>query len=148
MRPPSVAMTATCAMVVAMALAPATQVSAASADRVHVTNAQPSLSGARTLGASDPAQRITVKLYLRQRNQADLAARIRAVSNPASSSHSQYLTPAQFRAQYSPTAATIDAVRTSLAGYGILVAEIPANRAYVAAQGSVAQFQQAFTAPR
>jgi subtilase family serine protease len=143
MRPPRVAMTAACAAV-AMALAPATQASAASPDRVHVANAQPSLSGARAVGASDPAQRITVKLYLGQRNQADLAARIQAVSDPASSSYGQYLTPAQFRAQYSPTAATVDAVRAFLAGYGISVTEVPANRAYVAAQGSVAQFQQAF----
>ena len=144
MRPQRVAITAAVAAVVAMALAPAGPASAASPDRVHVANAQPSLSGARTLGSSDPAQQITVKLYLQQRNSADLEALVRSVSDPSSSSYGRYLTPDTFRARFSPTAATVDTVRSFLSGYGIGVAQIPANRAYVAARGTVAQFQRAF----
>ena len=143
MRPHRVAITAAIAAMVALALAPAGPASAASPDRVGVANAQPSLSGARTLASSDPAQQITVKLYLKQRNSGDLEALVQSVSDPSGSSYGRYLTPDAFRARFSPTAATVDSVRSYLSGYGIGVAEVPANRAYVAARGSVAQFQKA-----
>jgi subtilase family serine protease len=144
MRPHRVAITAAVTAMVALALAPAGPASAASPDRVDVANAQPSLAGARTLAGSDPAQRITVKLYLKQRNSGDLEALVRTVSDPSSSSYGQYLTPDAFRTRFSPTAATVDSVRSFLTGYGIGVAEVPANRGYVAALGTVAQFQKAF----
>ncbi|HET9655810.1 MAG TPA: S53 family peptidase [Kineosporiaceae bacterium] len=144
MRSPRVAKIATAGVAILAVIAPAGQAAAATPDRVHVSNAQPSLTGARQLGSADQAQTITVKLYLRQRNSAELAAKVQSVSDPSSSEYGKYLTPEAFRARYSPDAATVDAVKAYLAGYGISVSSVPDNRAYVAGSGTVAQFQQAF----
>ncbi len=144
MRSQRVAMIASAGLAIAGVVAPAYPATAATPDRVHVRNAQPSLAGAQNLGSADQGQKITVKLYLRQRNTAELAAAVRAVSDPTSSRYGKFLSPGAFHARYSPDSATVDAVRSYLAGYGISVSSVPANRSYVAGLGTVAQFQKAF----
>jgi subtilase family serine protease len=144
MRSQRVAMIASAGVAIAAVVGPASMASAGTSDRVTVSNAQPSLTGAASLGAADQGQRITVKLYLRQRNTAELAARVQSISDPKSSDYGHYVTPEAFRARYSPDQSTVDAVRSFLAGYGISVASVPANHAFVAGAGTVAQFQQAF----
>src|SRR5262249_18508662 len=93
---------------------------------------------------ANPQERVEVRLFLADRNTTTLDAQVRAVSDPRSPRYGQYLTPAQFRASYGPTAATVAAVRAFLTGFGLTVTEVPANRAYVAAAGTVAQVQSAF----
>jgi subtilase family serine protease len=116
----------------------------ASPDRVTVANAQPALSAAKATGAPSAAQRIEVKLYLADRNAADLAALVAKVSTPGTSSYGAFLTEAQFRARYAPSAADVAAVKAFATGSGLKVTSVPANHLYVAVSGSVAAVQKAF----
>ena len=80
------------------------------------------------------------------RNSKALDAAVAAVSNPASADYGKYLTPAQFRATYAPTAANVAAVRTWLKQAGFAVsAERPDNNRWVKATGTTAQVERAFT---
>ena len=76
---------------------------------------------------------------------AGAKALAQAVSDPASPSYGHYLTPAQFRQRFSPTAADMKAVRTWL-GDGFSLVYTPANGHYVAAEGTVAEAEAAFGA--
>jgi subtilase family serine protease len=66
------------------------------------------------------------------------------VSNPRSSSYRQYLTPAQFRQQFAPTANQVAQVQNWLTSQGFSLVYTPKNNHYVSAQGTVAQAQAAF----
>src|ERR1051326_6347847 len=46
---------------------------------------------------------VTFRVVLRWRDQADLLRTIAAVSTPGSASYGHHLTPAQFRARFSPS---------------------------------------------
>jgi subtilase family serine protease len=69
---------------------------------------------------------------------------VRAVSTPGSRDYRHYLTPAQFRAEFAPTAASVQAVQQWLRSSGFSVDYTPANRLYVAADGTVGQVERAF----
>ncbi len=113
--------------------------------RVAVPNAQPSaVRGARPVADAPAGQQVEVKVYLADRDTAALSAQLRAVTDPRSASYGHYLTPAQFRARYAPTTATVSAVRSYLRTYGLRTSEVPANHSYVAATGSVDQAERAF----
>ena len=51
---------------------------------------------------------------------------------------------AQFHARFSPSASDVAAVRRWLSSEGFSIVDVPANRLFVAAEGSVAQVEQAF----
>ena len=113
--------------------------------RVRVASASPRLAAsAKPLRNAPATAAVSVRLYLSARNKAALAAAVKAVSDPRSSSYRHYLSPAQYRAQYAPDAKSEAAVRAFLAQYGLKVTSVPANRAYVEATGTVAQAQKAF----
>src|SRR5690349_17515460 len=123
----------------------ASSASAADAGRIAVPNAQPALAGATATGAAAGSKQIDIKLYLADQNAAELASLVQAVSTPGSAQYGKYLTPAQFRARYAPSAATVDSVRTFLADSGLAVTEVAGNRSYVRARGTVDKVQKAFT---
>jgi subtilase family serine protease len=123
----------------------ASSASAADAGRIAVPNAQPALSGATATGAAAGSKQIDIKLYLADQNAAELASLVQAVSTPGSAQYGKYLTPAQFRARYAPSAATVDSVRTFLADSGLAVTEVAGNRSYVRARGTVEKVQKAFS---
>jgi xanthomonalisin len=79
--------------------------------------------------------RVTVSLQLR--NEAQLQAFIANPNHPN-------LTPAQFVAQYGPTAADADAVANWLRQQGFANVAVSPNRVLVSASGSVAAVQSAF----
>src|SRR4051812_8487153 len=113
--------------------------------RVRVANAQPAqVAGARSTGAPSSSQRVEVRLYLAGRDAAGAAKAVAAVSDPASPRYGRFLTPAQVRRAYAPSAATVRQARHFLTSYGLRVGEVPVNNAYVTATGSVAQVQKAF----
>jgi subtilase family serine protease len=66
------------------------------------------------------------------------------VSDPASSSYRQYLTPQQFRQQFAPSQSSISAVKSWLTGQGFGIVYTPMNNHYVAAEGTVAQVAATF----
>lgn len=90
------------------------------------------------------AETVSVRVYLKLRNQADAEARAAAVSDPANASYAKFLTPTQVLDAYSPTAASVAAVGSWLASQGLAVGYVPTNRAYVSARGTAAQIETAF----
>lgn len=67
-----------------------------------------------------------------------------AVSNPKSPMYGRYLTPAQFNARFSPTAAQVAAVESWLRASGFRIAAVPSNNRYIEASGTIARIDQAF----
>src|SRR5712692_1962119 len=98
------------------------------------------------VSAADPKGGIGFRVYLGWTNPAGAEALARAVSDPRSSSYRQYLTPAQFRQQFAPTASQVAQVQNWLTNQGLSLVYTPANNHYVSAQGTVAQAQAAFGA--
>jgi len=102
-------------------------------------------AGARALRAAPASQAVGVRVYLAPRGgTAALNAAIRAVSTPGSASYRHFLTPAQYRARFAPTAASVASAESWLRGAGMRVTGVaPANR-YVMATGTVASAERAF----
>src|SRR5262249_3466718 len=67
-----------------------------------------------------------------------------AVSTPSSPSYRHFITPAEYRAQFAPTAATVSSVSAWLAGTGFQVTGVEPSNRYVAASGSAAAVRAAF----
>ena len=97
-------------------------------------------------GAADPNGSVGFRVYLGWTNEAGAQALARAVSDPRSASYGHYLSPAQFRAAFAPSAATIAAVQNWLKSEGLTVDYSPLNNRYVAAHGTVAQAEATFGA--
>ena len=101
--------------------------------------------GAADRGAVKRTQSVTVRVYLAPRGgEAALKSAVAAVSDPASAAYHQYLTPAQFRARYRPTASAIRAVSGWLRSGGLKVKGIDASGRYVTATGDAAAAEKAF----
>ncbi|HWI74914.1 MAG TPA: S53 family peptidase [Baekduia sp.] len=99
---------------------------------------------ARDQGAADPSSQIEVKVYLPLRDADTAAAMVRDVSDPKSANYGQYLSPADFRSRFAPTAADVAQVSQFLKDSGLTVGEIPDNNHSVTASGTLAQVEQAF----
>ena len=98
------------------------------------------------VGSAPNAQTKTFWVYLKFRNSSALDQQIAAVTDPASASYGQYLTPDQFRARYAPTSASIQKVSAWLkkAGFTVDSAATPGNNRWVQASGDVAKIEKAF----
>src|SRR5438132_1813410 len=94
--------------------------------------------------SADAKAGIGFRVYLGWNNPSGAEALAKAVSNPRSSAYRHYLTPAQFRAQFAPTANQVAQVQSWLTSQGFGLVYTPANNHYVSAQGTVAQAQAAF----
>jgi subtilase family serine protease len=101
------------------------------------------VQGAIDLGAA-PAQSLTVTLSLPLRNQSGLTSLISGLTNPSSPTYHQYLTPAAFASQFSPTSDTVNAVTGWAASAGLTVTSVSSNRTLVTLSGTLSQLGQAF----
>lgn len=118
---------------------------ASSQTRVTLPGAVPSFTQTLpSLGATPGGERVAILANLRLRDAAGLRALIRRVSDPRSPAYGHYLTPRQFRARFAPSAKAASVVARFLRGAGFSVTDVPSNRHFVAATGTVAQAQQAF----
>jgi subtilase family serine protease len=105
----------------------------------------PSWAVAKNRAAStDSAQQVTFRVYLNYRGGDAAAAYATSVSTPGSASYKKFLTPAQFRAQFSPAQADVNSVSSWLKSQGFSVGATPDNRKYVEATGTLAQAATAF----
>ena len=107
----------------AMALAPSALAQSAGTSAWKVRNATD--SGAYS------ASHMSVTLALTERNQSALDA---LIAKPHAA-----LAPAQFAAQFGPSAATIDAIRSWASAHGLTVSSVSANRLLVTLSGSSSQ---------
>ncbi|HEX3592998.1 MAG TPA: protease pro-enzyme activation domain-containing protein [Pseudonocardiaceae bacterium] len=95
-------------------------------------------------GAVDASRQVSVAVSLKLRNTAELAAFDAAVSKPGTAEYGHYLTPAQFAARFSPTAADVATVRQFLTAQGLKVTSVSGNRQVVDAAGSAKAVAAAF----
>ena len=96
------------------------------------------------VGAASSTQQVTFRVYLDYRGGDAAAAYARAVSTPGNADFGHFLTPAQFRARFSPSTSDVAAVSSWLKGQGFALGSTPANRKYVEATGTLAQAASAF----
>ncbi len=113
------------------------------AGRAAVPDAEATIpDGATVLGTA--TDDVDVLVGLRHRNQAGLDDFIDRVSDPSSAEYRHYLTPAEFDARFAAPDSSVDAVRAFAGTYGLKVADVPANHAFVELKGSAAAAAQAF----
>ena len=101
-------------------------------------------NAAHRVGATSAATRTTFRVYLNNRDEAGAAAYAVAVATRGNPSYGKFLTPAQYTARFSPTQASVAAVKAWLKGQGFTVGEVPGNRKYVEATGTLAQAARSF----
>ncbi|MDN5797921.1 MAG: S53 family peptidase [Intrasporangium sp.] len=96
-----------------------------------------------TLAAS---HRVQVKVWLATRDADGLTALATTVSDPHSATYAHYLTSAEYDSRFAPTRAEVASVTAWLRAAGLRVEGSDAAHHYVAASGSAAAINTAFTA--
>ncbi|MGC2658611.1 MAG: S53 family peptidase [Bryobacteraceae bacterium] len=99
---------------------------------------------ATNLGPTEPSQTINVNVWLKLHNQAGLDALVQDLYEPGSAKYRQWLTPAQFQAEYAPTAAEARTVAQYLLANNLPVVEMGPNNMFVRAQGTIATVSRVF----
>jgi kumamolisin len=87
---------------------------------------------------------LSLNVSLTVRDSAGLDAVIRAASTPGSPQFGHYLTPAQYMADYAPTAAEVGAVRSWLTAVGVHVTGVSPDNLIVSAEATTATAERAF----
>lgn len=95
-------------------------------------------------GGASRAAHLSVALALRERDRRRLAAFIRKLDTPGSPEYGHPLTPAQFRAEFSPTVARADHVVKSLRRLGFKQVQLAGNRLFVTARVSTEVAKKTF----
>ncbi len=120
-------------------------IATAPSERATLAGSVPTWATASSFkAATNTSDNVGFRIYLGWADPAGAAALAAAVSNPASASYGQYLTPAQFHQQFSPSQANVGAVTDWLRSQGFTVDYTPSNNLYVAAEGTVGQASAAF----
>jgi subtilase family serine protease len=119
--------------------------SAAAGVRISLPDSVPDWAVPADAGAPAPSQELVdLAVYMSWRDPDDVTALAEAVSDPESPRYGHYLSARDFRERFSPDQADVDAVSAWLRTEGLGVVDIPANRHYVVAQGTVARVEAAF----
>jgi subtilase family serine protease len=129
----------------ALTLASASVASATAPARVTLRNSQsPAAATTPRTGDVASATAMNFEVELKLADQAGAQSLAQAVSTPGNASYGKFLTPAQWEAQYSPSAADVDQVKQFLTQSGFTVNSVSADRMAVEASGTAAQVEQAF----
>jgi subtilase family serine protease len=114
--------------------------SAATSATSALANSRPSfVAGARDLGAVRASEPVDFEVLLSLPNESAVEAEVKAVSTPGSSSFRNFLTPAQFRSTYSPSASSVAAVESWIRSARLKVAAVAPSRLYVEVTGTMGQ---------
>jgi subtilase family serine protease len=144
LRTPLAAAVAGCALVVGGMTAAAAQ-PAPARTAIAGTHPQWATASARMSSAPVTTGTVTAQVYLAGRDPAGLSAYAAAVSAPGNALYGHYLSAAQVKAQFGPSAAQVSAVTGWLTGAGLTVTKVVDNiGGYVAVQGSAQTVAQAF----
>ncbi|MGH8122849.1 MAG: S53 family peptidase [Rudaea sp.] len=130
-------------LAVALALGATTAAQAAGISTHHVRDAVRD-GAALKMGNLPFSQMMSLDVVLPVRDQAGLDAFVAGVTNPASPSFRQYLTPAQFTAKFGPTQQDYDTVVQYLSAYGLSITGGSRDGMNVQVNGSVAAIEAAF----
>ncbi len=99
---------------------------------------------AQLVGAHPPASTLAFNVDLPVRESAALNRLIEQASTPGSSGYGHYLTQAQYRARFAPTAAQAAAVKAWLKSQGLHVTGVAHDNLFVSARASTASVERAF----
>jgi subtilase family serine protease len=142
-----VAVTAAAATTLAVGVLSTAAAAQSSPARMPIAGTHPAwaIPSARVSHQADMTGTVTARVYLAGQNQAGLAAYVTAVSTPGNALYGHYLTPAQVRAEYGPTAGQVSAVRSWLTGADLTVTKVEDEiGGYVEVKGSVQAAARAF----
>jgi subtilase family serine protease len=105
------------------------------------------ISHARHLGAAQSSAAVSARVYLAPRGGLGaLESAAVAMSTPGSASYRQFLSVAQYRAQFAPTASDVNAIRDWLTSAGLHVDGVAPGNRYVSISGTVRGAEKAFGA--
>jgi subtilase family serine protease len=115
------------------------------AGRATVADTQPGWATQANLARPAAGDdRLAFSVWLGWRNPAGLDATLAGLYDPGSPASGRWLTPEQFHARFSPPQAQVDAVRTWLTDAGFAIVDVPRNRLFVTAAGTVDQVERTF----
>ncbi|MFJ9697227.1 protease pro-enzyme activation domain-containing protein [Kitasatospora sp. NPDC101183] len=149
MRPRSLALAAAIAVLpltaVSLGIPAAQAASPSAAPRVALPNTvNPAVAHSEKKGDVPSEQQMTVAVSLKLRDTEGLDRFLAAVATPGTPEYGRFLTPEQFTERFGPTREAVQQVKDYLAGQGLTVTEVSANRQVVSARGNAAQISQAF----
>jgi subtilase family serine protease len=102
-------------------------------------------TAANRVGSVSSSQQVTFRVYLNNRGGDAAAAFALAAATPGNPQYHRFLTPAQYRTQFSPTKTDASAVASWLKSQGFSVnATGPDNNKYVEATGTLGQASTSF----
>ncbi len=107
-------------------------------------NVAPWVSRAKKMDAANDAREVKISVYLRFKDQRDLAALIDQQNTPGGPEYGKFLTPDQFRARFAPDQADVQQVENALVNMGFSIISKPNSGLFIVASGSVAQIKSAF----
>ena len=90
-------------------------------------------------GRTPSAEQVRFSVYLPLQNRDALDTDIAALHDSASSRYHQWLTSAQFKAKYAPSASQLEAVRSQLAAQGLTVTVVTPQRLQVTGSASAVE---------
>ncbi|MGZ3659656.1 MAG: S53 family peptidase [Bdellovibrionota bacterium] len=99
------------------------------------------MHAAEYLGAKDGSEPMRLAVVLKPRNQSALEEFLKRVQDPRDPQFHQFLTPAQFAAQFGPTDDDIQSVTDHFARYGMRVSKVHENRLVVDLEGATSQVE-------
>ena len=99
------------------------------------------------LGAASPSEVRTLSLGLALRNAAALDTLIDNIADPKSPSYRQFLTPAQFAAQFGQPASVVAQVVAYLQSQGFTIVTVHPNNLLITFKGTNAQIAATFGSP-
>lgn len=97
-----------------------------------------------SLGLLPSGQTLLCSITLPTRNPAGLADLLRGLNDPHDSRYGQYLTPAQFGAEFGPTQAQYNMLVLYLQLKGLTVTQTFPSRTYLSVSGTAGQLNSAF----
>ncbi len=104
-----------------------------------LSNSRPAFTAqAKDLGAVRASEQVDFEVLLSLPNESAVEAEVQALSTPGNPSFRHFLTPAQFRSTYAPSAASVAAVEAWVRRAGLKVASVAPSRLYVEVTGTMA----------
>lgn len=107
--------------------------------------AGPTLPAATDLGPTPAAETITASLVLKVKHPEALEAFVTLSQEPGLPTYHRFLSVREFADLFAPTQFEIGTITRYLAGFGITVNEVYADRLVIKATGTADAFQRAFT---
>jgi subtilase family serine protease len=95
-------------------------------------------------GRVDGGATVSLQVHLAMRNLAGAKALLAQISDPDNAMYGQFLSDADFAAQFAPTPMDVAVVQMHLESHGLTVTGAPSNNAFLTVQGTAANVESAF----